>query len=1110
MPMRKFLLATLFILGSYTSFATHTKGGWMYYEYLGRGITDTTKLRYKIGLKFFMSCVAGSPTEDNYNFSIFNAASPYSFITNAPVSVSSDVTYNNCTLHSCYPCIDVIPSICYRIRTYETIVELAPNTAGYIISKQRCCRVNGINNIVNSLQVGETYSLQIPGYNNPIPDAHINSSPKFDFNDTTVVCGGSAFSFEFNAIDPDGDSLHYYFCNAYNGGNTSDPDPITASNPPYTSVPYLNPYSGSSPLGPEVTIDPVTGIISGTAPSPGEYVVMVCVGEYRSGVLISTSRKELHIRVADCTPVKATLDPEFTTCGNLTLSFFNQTDNIAIQNWYWIFGDPVTGSADTSYLQFPTHTFSQAGDYTIKLMVNRGLPCSDSTTQLVRVYPGFFPGFSSSPPYCTGQPVGFTDTTRTNYGTVDYWNWDFGVTSETGDTSILQNPTYTYSNPGTYTIQLISANSKGCKDTIAHNITILPTPEVNIINPDTSICKLDSIPLTATGTGTFSWLPVSNIIGNLTANPTVFPSVPTTYYVTLTNNGCKNRDSVLINALGDLSNNIVATPAAICAEDTLTLTGSSNKTDHLRWEWLPAGSLQSPNAAITRAYPMVSTTYTLKTYWGDHCVVTQNINVPVTPLAIPDAGPEGYICKGQTTLSLTASGGTTYNWTPATGLSDPHIANPVASPAATTLYTVAVGVDGCTRTRQDTVRVTVYNPPALALPGDTLICSIDTLPIHATGTGAINWLPDYNINNLHTADILVSPDTPTVYHATLTDTHGCYTKDSVFVDVKLVVSLDAGPDTSICRTEGFNLATQSDGLHYNWYPDTGLNNDTLKHPFASPLVTTTYTVIANIGKCESTDSVRIVVAPYPIAKANDDTAICIHYDGRLYASGGSIYTWEPATYLSNPNIPNPLIIQPQQTTTYVVTVRDTLGCIKPSGDTVRVLVIPELNVVAAPSDTSIVIGQPIRLVATGAEYYSWTPPYHLSATNVQMPIATPEQEVTYVVVGTDRYGCKASDSVHLKVYNLPASIYVPSAFSPNGDGLNDVARPIILGMRKLNFFKIYNRWGTLVYQTSQLEEGWDGNFKGKPQDPGTFVWMAEGVTYDGELISKQGYVVLIR
>lgn len=1109
--MRKLLLAVFLLSGAFSSFATHTKGGWMYYRYIGPGTVDPTKLRYEIGLNFYMSCAASAPTEDDYNLSIFEGGSPFAFVMNAPVTVGTNITTNNCVQRSCYPCIDVIPSICYRIRTYRTIVELAPNATGYIISKQRCCRVGNISNVSNSINVGETYSIKIPAFNSPIANAHVNSSPQFVFNDTAVICGNSQFDLSFSATDADGDSLNYFFCDAYLGGDaSSNSDPATASTPPYTVVPYSSPYSGSNPLGAQVTINPVTGNISGIAPNPGEYVVTVCVGEYRNGVLIATTRKELHVNVADCTPVRATLDPEFTTCGDLTLSFSNQTDNIAIQNWLWTFGDPSTGSLDSSVSQTPIHTFSQAGDYIVKLVVNRGLPCIDSTEQLVKVYPGFFPGFAAQAPYCVGQSVNFLDTTRTNHGFVDTWSWNFGVTTTTADTSHLQNPSFSYNSPGNYTVLLTSSNSKGCKDTVSHVVTVLATPAINILNPDTAICRLDSIPLTATGNGTFSWSPNVNIINGNTATPTVFPGAETTYYATITQAGCQNRDSVKVSPMGDLENNIAANPASICAEDSLTLSGSSNKTNNLRWEWTPASSVLTPNAQTTRAFPMTTTTYTLKTYWGDHCVATKTINVPVTPLAIPEAGTPGYICAGQSTLTLNASGGDSYKWTPVTGLSNPNIANPVASPSTTTLYTVAVGVNGCLRTKSDTVRVTVHNPPPFSLPADTLICSIDTLPIHANGTGTVVWTPNYNINSLNTPNVLVSPDIPTMYYATLTDSYGCVSRDSVFVDVKLVVSLDAGPDTSICKTEGFNLNTVSDALHYQWTPATGLNNDTLKRPFAKPLTTTTYTVIANIGKCQSIDSVKIVVAPYPFAKASEDTAICIHFDGQIFSSGGSIYSWSPTTYLSNPNIPNPLVIQPQQTTTYVVTVRDTLGCTKVFKDSVQVLVIPELNVDAGPSDTTIVIGEPIQLLATGAEFYTWTPALGLSSTISPAPIASPEQTVTYTVLGVDRYGCRAQDTIHFYVYLLPASMYVPTAFTPNGDGLNDVARPILLGMRALNYFRIYNRWGELVYLTSRREEGWDGTHKGKPQDPGTFVWMAEGVTFDGRTITRKGYVVLIR
>ena len=1110
--MKKALLSVILILSVFSSFATHTKGGWMFYEYLGPGITDPSKLRYRVGLTYYTSCGNGI-AETDLNISIFQANAPYTFILDAPLSLNTDNDIQNCTLNSCYPCIDVIPSICYWVRTFDAIVELDPSPNGYTLAKQRCCRVNAISNLTApSNAVGETYSINIPGFNTPVPNAHINSSPKFIFNDTSIVCGNNLFSISFGAIDPDGDSLVYSFCDAFNGGSNSAANPVTASSPPYSSIPYLTPYSGASPLGDGVTIDPVTGIISGTAPPSGEYVVTVCVAEYRNGVHFADSKKELHLRVADCSPVVATLDPEFTTCGDLTLAFSNQSDNIAIQNWFWSFGDPASGTNDSSVLQFPTHTFSVAGDYIVKLIVNRGLSCIDSTEQLVHVFPGFFPGFASNAPFCVGQPVSFTDTTRTNYGVVSNWSWNFGNTTTLSDTSHLQNPTYTYTTTGTYNVQLISGNSKGCKDTIMHPITVLPTPTLSLLPNDTTFCGLDTLQLTATGTGNFSWSPTTNMTGSNTATPLVYPTVPTKYIVTLDQAGCKSRDSVTITPLNDLTNAITANPATICQEDTLTLTGSSNKTTNLSWQWSPAASLQSPANRVTRAYPSVTTTYTLTTKWGAHCTAIKTIAIPVTPLAIPNAGPDTSYCTGQTAIPLSASGGVNYQWTPVAGLSNPNIANPLASPAVTTSYIVAVGVNGCSKTKKDTVIVTVRPKPTITITNDTLICSIDTLQLNATAANiaSLNWTPNYNINNTSINTPLVSPDLPTMYHVHMTDIHGCFKDDSVFVDVKLVVTVDAGPDTSICKTEGFKLRTTSDALHYLWTPSSFLSNDTLKNPFANPPVTTTYHVTANIGKCQSESEVKIIVAPYPPANAGKDTAVCISFSTPISATGGSIYSWSPTTYLSDPLIANPISVKPQHDIVYTVTVRDTLGCIKAIKDSVLVKVIPKLHVDAGPADTSIVEGETIMLHATGALTYVWSPATWLSSTTVANPVTAPDDNVKYYLLGTDRYGCVGKDSIKINLFRLAPDMYVPTAFTPNGDGNNDVARPILLGMRSLVYFKVFNRFGELMFYTTEKDKGWDGVYKGRPQDPATFVWMAQGVTYKGQLKTQKGFIVLIR
>jgi gliding motility-associated-like protein len=115
-----------------------------------------------------------------------------------------------------------------------------------------------------------------------------------------------------------------------------------------------------------------------------------------------------------------------------------------------------------------------------------------------------------------------------------------------------------------------------------------------------------------------------------------------------------------------------------------------------------------------------------------------------------------------------------------------------------------------------------------------------------------------------------------------------------------------------------------------------------------------------------------------------------------------------------------------------------------------------------------------------------------------------------VVKVSNAIGCFDTDSIRVKVYKIAADLLVPSGFSPNGDGDNDIFRPILIGMRSLDLFKVYNRWGQLLYANTDANSGWDGTYNGKPQDPATYVWYAEGTDYKGTKIRKKGYVVLIR
>jgi len=330
--------------------------------------------------------------------------------------------------------------------------------------------------------------------------------------------------------------------------------------------------------------------------------------------------------------------------------------------------------------------------------------------------------------------------------------------------------------------------------------------------------------------------------------------------------------------------------------------------------------------------------------------------------------------------------------------------------------------------------------------------------------------------------------------------------------VKRFVTLLVPNDSTICTGDAAVLRIVSDGLHYLWTETplgNTLNDPTLKNPTATPLVSTTYHVTANIGKCVTQGDIRLTPIHYPLADAGPDLTVCFGNSAQLQASGGSSYSWSPSAFLNATNIPDPVSVRPFASVRYIVTVRDTLGCPKPVRDTVLVNVV-KIRADAGPRDTSVVLGQPLQLQAGGGTSYLWTPSTWLNDANISNPVALPLDNIEYVVKVSNSIGCSNNDSIRVKVYKISADILVPSGFSPNGDGINDIFRPIPIGMRSIDLFRVYNRWGQLLFSASDGNSGWDGNFGGRPQESATYVWYAEGTDYKGAKLKRKGYVVLIR
>jgi len=867
----------------FTARASHIIGGEMYYKYLGK-TSDGTGTNYLVTLKLFRICgnpggnVAAMPPSVYFTiYSKDNGAQSgnYQFDRKGPIQTVSSALID--------PCIVNPPSVCFEIGIFEGTITVPDNDQGYTVAFQSCCRDNFIENVVdthvpndnNRPGNGATYIAELPGRNNGIIGS---SSPVFAKDQAVVICAGKKFTYDFSAIDPDGDRLEYSFCDAYGGGQTTNTGiPPPAVGPPYNSVPYKNPYDGEKPLGDAATINPQTGVISGIAPPAGKYVITVCVKEYRGNQLLGVHRKDFHVTVTTCTRlVTAAMPDKYADCNGLTVNFLN--NSTPGKTYFWDFGDGdtlTTTSTDTL-----KHTYRQEGTYNVKLIVDRASSCGDSAFAIVHVYPLFNPDFSVSG-LCTTKPTQFRNisTTSSRTDVIDYYRWDFGDTNATNDTALLaNNPTYQYPAAGKYNVELL--------------------------------------------------------------------------------------------------------------------------------------------------------------------VRTKN---------------------------------------------------------------------GCERTYYDTV--TIYDKPPLTTTSDTPLCHNDALQLRASSLqpGTYAWTPShYFITGANTATPIVNPKVDTAYTVTFTDNTGCVNSQRVAIDVKDTLLVRTSPDSTVCTGDTLQLKAITDGAYqFTWLnlANNSVVGNALTTSVVPPPPAASYAIQVTLGSCSSRDTINFKVVDPPHAYAGEDTTICYGDAVTLRASGGSSYTWTPAAVLSTPTR-SVTLAKPLTTTDFIVTVTDILGCPKPVNDTVQIGVTPPVPAFAG-NDTILIKDQPFRLHATGGSRYLWTPGEGLNNPNIDTPLTNINRDFTYTVTVYTVDGCYATDDIHLRFIVGP-DIYIPNAFSPNGDGQNDIFRPLPVGIVHMDFFRVFDRWGKSMYSNTEYLKGWDGTVNGHPAAVGTYVWVVQGQDIHGNTLLRKGTVTLIR
>ena len=258
----------------------------MYYTFLGKNGND---YNYHVVLNLYRDCFSnGAPLDDAVAISVFDNGN---FATVWLIIIFHDLKIVHLNLTSPSPCIQNPPAVCYDVGYYEFDVTLPASLSGYTVTFQRCCRIAGINNLNNSMYGWCYLYSRNTWYCKHCQTAPENNSARFVGEDTVAVLLKTRFVYNFGAVDNDNDSLVYYFGTAYTGGNTGNPAPKPPESPPYETVPYSFPYNANSPLGSAITVNSHTGLLSGTAPIAGIYVVTVYVDEYRNGIRIATQKK---------------------------------------------------------------------------------------------------------------------------------------------------------------------------------------------------------------------------------------------------------------------------------------------------------------------------------------------------------------------------------------------------------------------------------------------------------------------------------------------------------------------------------------------------------------------------------------------------------------------------------------------------------------------------------------------------------------------------------------------------------------------------------------------------------------------------------------------------
>lgn len=807
-------------------------------------------------------------------------------------------------------------------------------------------------------------------------------------------------------------------------------------------------------------------------------------------------------------------------CSNFGFTFFSSAKDADIFNWD--FGDGNTSSGVAS----PQHSYQTVGTYNVKYTIGNSVTgCMLSDSISLPVYPIFKNAVVRDSVGCAPFTLNITSSPGVQVVSNWYINDSLVSTTPNVTTSILK--------AGTYRVRQELSNSVGCRDTLYKEIKVFK-PEAkmsierlnncipyNVAFKDSSCydTTLASI-LWRFGDGQFRQRQ------NATISYHIPDSVFTVSLEITDAAGCKDtlvkeKEIITPNKVVDF----YALDSTLCIGDTAFFINTSIGTSQ-RYKWYFGDGDTSISINPSHVY-QTDGMYEVRLIMtdGDACemeaVKTDFISVQAKPIAQFTADTLNANCFP---LSVTFIDETSspfvveWLWDFDDG-GQSIFQNPFHIYNAPGDFDVSLQVstsNGCKDTLVQTSFIQTRGPTARIAKSKDTLCKYEEIIFGIVDRNDVaSYIWDFGDGNTGTGSPATHKylTTGTIYPVLiLSDSSGdCSVSvvDSLFVE-DVIAQFDID-DTIGCAPVTVNLSNKSRRADF-WLWDLGDGNtssmNNLTHTYNQ---FGTYTIsldIANQNGCVDTVRQQVIVNEVPDASINQDTLICEGDSILLTASGGDNYLWEPSTYLSNPTEAQTIAV-PDSSIFYNVYVRTNEGC----ADTISM----NLAVQAKPFpynvyDTSLFLGEKIRfnVYAGPSFYYRWMSTDNLSCLDCPTPLTQPLESMAYWVEVYDTNGCFVQiDTFSIEVTEA-FSIDVPKAFTPNNDGVNDRIYVRGWGLKELLDFRIFNRWGEVVYESSDLEEGWDGTYKGKAQNVETYVYIVRAIGFNGEVLSKKGNLSIIR